>query len=621
MSDNDKPVPRVVVKFRDNIRLPYEDGAEKHIEKLKIESLGRLLREFPDITLKRLYTDISPDKLQALMEKASIADPTYHPPNLLTYFVIDCPEKVDPEALSKAFRALKIVESAYVEGGPTPPPVVNAADDPRSPDQGYLDPAPDGIDAEFAWTVDGGDGEGIEVVDMEQGWTLNHEDLEDAGITLISGINNAFFGHGTSVLGEIVAVDNTIGGVGIVPSVSCRVVSQQRTASRYNTAEAILSAVAELNFGDVLLLEAQTTVSGSTYLPVEVERAVFDAIRLGTATGIVIVEAGGNGSNDLDEFRDASGKHVLNRNSDDFKDSGAIMVGAASSAAPHSRLDFSNYGSRIDCYAWGENIDTTGDGWQGNLTNTYTSTFGGTSGASPIITGAAVAVEGMVQAARGYRFSPLQLRAILSNPDNGTASNDPDNDRIGVMPDLKAIYDNNFSGYPESSGPLPVLDLCNRETPNPVIGKGPLGKSDLYFTYREKDRDLLVVTLQKMLLALGYDLGKTGPKKDGVDGKFGDLTEKAVRKYQGDPELAPVDWEGNPLKVDGLVGPRTSDALNRHFVGSTTAGLTYYEVYQTPVKLTGESLFFTVSEKLIRKGLALDDVSDKTLIKLQMNPK
>ncbi|HIH44870.1 MAG TPA: peptidoglycan-binding protein, partial [Candidatus Methanoperedenaceae archaeon] len=188
-----------------------------------------------------------------------------------------------------------------------------------------------------------------------------------------------------------------------------------------------------------------------------------------------------------------------------------------------------------------------------------------------------------------------------------------------VMPDLRAIYDNNFSGYPESSGPLPVLDLCNRETPNPVIGKGPLGKSELYFTYREPDRDLHVVTLQKMLLALGYDLGKTGPKKDGVDGKFGDATEKAVRKYQGDPELSPVDWEGNPLKVDGLVGPRTSDALNRHFVGSTTAGLTYYEVYQTPVELTGYMLFFTVNEKFMRKGLSL--VSGSTQIKIQINPK
>ena len=38
------------------------------------------------------------------------------------------------------------------------------------------------------------------------------------------------------------------------------------------------------------------------------------------------------------------------------------MVGAGSSAIPHSRLSrptLSNYGNRIDCYAWGENIDTT----------------------------------------------------------------------------------------------------------------------------------------------------------------------------------------------------------------------------------------------------------------------
>ncbi|WP_460292019.1 M24 family metallopeptidase, partial [Bacillus cereus] len=41
--------------------------------------------------------------------------------------------------------------------------------------------------------------------------------------------------------------------------------------------------------------------------------------------GIIIIEAGANGGNDLDQFRDRNGKQVLNRNSPDFKDSGAII--------------------------------------------------------------------------------------------------------------------------------------------------------------------------------------------------------------------------------------------------------------------------------------------------------
>ena len=433
---------RVVVKFQDYVKLPYEDDIAAHIRRLQLGSYELLEKEFPGITFKRLYASVEPQRIRTLVDQASELDPTYRPPNLLGYFVVDCPPGIDPDALAKVLSSWKNVENAYVEGGPTPPPAVNAIDDPRSVNQGYLDPAPDGIDARYAWTFLGGDGTGIQFVDLERGWTLNHEDLIAAGITLISGVNQDYFGHGTSVLGEVVAVDNTLGDVGIATHATARVVSQWRTTTTYNTAEAILSAIATLNFGDVLLLEAQTNAFGFSLVPVEIEPAVFDIIRLGTALGIVIVEAAGNGGNDLDTVTGAGGGQVLNRNNTtDFKDSGAIMVGAASSTSPHVRLGFSNYGSRIDCYAWGQGIDTTGDGWTGNLTNSYTTSFGGTSGASPIVTGAALILQGMAQESLLYRFSPRQLRAILSNPATGTPSNNPPVDRIGVMPNLRAIVD------------------------------------------------------------------------------------------------------------------------------------------------------------------------------------
>jgi subtilisin family serine protease len=275
---------------------------------------------------------------------------------------------------------------------------------------------------------------------MERGWTLNHEDLSAAGITVISGVNQDFPGHGTAVLGEVVAVDNTIGGVGIAPQASARVVSQWRTSSNYNTAEAILSAANSMSAGDVMLLEAQTSHPNATgYVPVEVEQAVFDAISAATSAGIIVVEAGANGSVDLDTFKDSNNKLILNRNSADFRDSGAIIVGAASSSVPHQRLSFSNFGSRIDCYAWGENIDTCGDGWTGNSVNAYTASFGGTSGATPIIAGAALIVQSRRVKQGQPRYSPDEMLSVLSNPNLGTASANPATDRIGVMPDLKAI--------------------------------------------------------------------------------------------------------------------------------------------------------------------------------------
>ena len=144
------------------------------------------------------------------------------------------------------------------------------------------------------------------------------------------------------------------------------------------------------------------------------------------------------------------------------------MVGSALSIPTHPREPNNNYGARIDCYAWANTIWTTGyDDTTGVPSDPRTSYFGfsGTSGASAIIAGAALAIQGIAQIhqkgdlANG-RFSPNQLRDIFRNPATGSLSAksrwdiflnsnwDPMNngdfstwnaDRIGAMPDLKKI--------------------------------------------------------------------------------------------------------------------------------------------------------------------------------------
>jgi hypothetical protein len=57
--------------------------------------------------------------------------------------------------------------------------------------------------------------------------------------------------------------------------------------------------------------------------------------------------------------------------------------------------------------------------------------FGGTSGASAIIAGAAIVLQGIARA-RGTELTPSRMRDLLSGPFN-TSSPDP----IGVMPDLE----------------------------------------------------------------------------------------------------------------------------------------------------------------------------------------
>ncbi len=149
-----------------------------------------------------------------------------------------------------------------------------------------------------------------------------------------------------------------------------------------------------------------------------------------------------------------------------------------------------------------------------------------------------------------------------------------------------------MSAYPENPGPLPPLRLCDIATPNPVKGEGALGnKSKGMMQYRGADMEELVKTLQQMLIALGYDVGEAG-----VDGKFGNGTEAAVKAYQKNG----LDWEDKPLKVDGLVGPRTSDSLNRKMVGI------WYDLYQTPVELSGKKALFTITNDALKAGVPID---------------
>jgi serine protease len=449
----DSSLPRVVVKFHDHVKAPYEDGIERQAGRYGLGPWRELAERYPGLTLMRVYRAHSADDLRQLVEHAAELDPGYRPVTLSSYYFVDLPDDAPLDELADELRRWESVQSAYVDRT-GPDPLVNPSDDPRWVSQGYLDPAPDGIDAEYAWAFPGGDGASVRVIDMERGWTLNHEDLAAHNANLLHGVLlDSSRAHGTSVLGEICATDNTIGCVGIAPHATVNVVSYNGSTRP----DAIVAAILNLGFGDVLLLEAQVIVGGSDpnkLGPIEVYDAEFDAIRLATALGIVVIEAGGNGTNpgmapplDLDSYTNAAGLAILNRDplNPDFRDSGAIIVTAASSTAPHTRLSYAPYGRRIDCYAWGQNIDTCSSDSLGALA-LYTSSFNGTSGASPIVTGAALVVQGMAQAALGFRFGPRRMRAILSDPATGTPRAATEPTLIGVMPNLRAIIDGDVLG-------------------------------------------------------------------------------------------------------------------------------------------------------------------------------
>lgn len=436
---------RLVVKFRDDIMLPYDGTARNRLDELYGGFWHALTQQFPGLNLRPLFTAAAPDRIRQLVDQAVHLDPAYRPPNFFTYFLIDVVEQIDPQALVKSLRQRATVQYAYLDPQGIEPSV-NAADDPRASGQGHLDMAPAGIDARFAWGFAGGDGAGQQFVDLEQGWVFNHEDLVAQGPTLIFGtMRDDSRPHGTSVLAVVCASDNSVGGLGVAPHLA-----SVKTVSHYGNprADAILAAVDCLSFGAVLLLEVQADPDlGSAWRPIEVFPADFAMIRLATALGITVVEPAGNGVFDLDTFLDSNGKAVLNRSSGDFADSGAIMVGAANSEVPHTRWVTSNFGNRIDCYAWGQHVDTATTTTTAPFpTTNYTADFQGTSSAAAIIAGAALALQGIAQANLGSRLSSGQLRVLLTEAATGTPSNSPPNDKIGIMPDLRAILSSDRIG-------------------------------------------------------------------------------------------------------------------------------------------------------------------------------
>ena len=91
----------------------------------------------------------------------------------------------------------------------------------------------------------------------------------------------------------------------------------------------------------------------------------------------------------------------------ELKDSGATMVGAGKHFTFYDpetntglhRGQIVNFGTRIDCYAWGDSIYTTGIADEPKspgvpLKKSYRSDFGGTSGAAAIIAGGALLIQG-----------------------------------------------------------------------------------------------------------------------------------------------------------------------------------------------------------------------------------
>jgi hypothetical protein len=439
---------RIIFKTRNE--LAYKPGMDSTIIEFLVDK-GILDGQPEPGNVIHLFTTLDVKQVSELHKRAMEFDVDYKPVDFLSYYVLECRSSVFVNNQLQKLQGNDSIEWAYPDPSSAIPPNIQPTRNPLSAYQAYLGNSPVGIGVSHAWKKKGGKGDStVKFVDIEQGWMMDHECL-DIHTLPVTGVNLEYFSdHGAAVMGIIMMRNNNAGGIGITPLTNGFIMSQYRMDGIPNTPDAILSALPYLDAGDILLLEAQVRdpQDGFSFWPVESCEANFDMIRLATAMGIIVIEPCGNGNinssvgNSLDEYKNAGGQNIFDRSKPCFKDSGAIMVAAATSNSPHERMHYSNYGNRIDCFAWGEDILTAGmyPGASGIAINTYTDQFGGSSGAAAIIAGVAISLQGMMERNYNCRLHPKQMRSILGDPCYGTVSADGIVvDKIGVMPDLEKI--------------------------------------------------------------------------------------------------------------------------------------------------------------------------------------
>ena len=325
-------------------------------------------------------------------------------------------------------NSLGVVEIAYF--APIHELAVIATDENWEEDQNYLRAAPSGVNAFYGWQFPGGKGQDILIIDIEYSWLEAHEDLRGSSAPFLLAGEMNYEGssghHGTAVLGEIAADSNSFGMTGIAHKVDLGVIGNG--GSMYPDL-AVITATQMTEPGDIILLEMQSwgPACDDCYVPVEFYQGMFDAILQASALDRIIVEAGANGGQNLDDTLWYDSLFYP-----EYRFSGAIMVGATNwEHLPHS---WSNHGVRMDVHGFGSSVYTLGYGdLSGSGSSSYTRSFSGTSSASPIVVGACAILQGISKSVDGRIMGHDEMRTMLQT---WSTPQIPDPLQVGPMPDL-----------------------------------------------------------------------------------------------------------------------------------------------------------------------------------------
>lgn len=415
-------------------------------------------RDAPISELKQLVPSIKP-VLPASKARTGEAVRALKRHRLDRYFIVDTSRLTEKQAEALAVQLKKnpLVEKADFEprvdgmhddnGSLVAPASGNAIPD-YTGRQNYLQGknavAPykiGGVNAVQAWKVPGGKGQNMHVISSEiDHWSYNHLDLPKPYLEVYDPQDPATVGsHDTASAGIIVARENDFGTTGIAPDAQLGYL--QWGSDRF------MQLAERLNEGDVVQLGVQYGYGSfpevgcwqDCYMPLEDYEPVRDTISyLTEEKGVHVILAAANGNINLDHpyFEGYFDRNLF--------DSGAIYAGAVDPKTG-LRAGFSEYGSRVDLFSWGDFVTTTTWSRQ-NPTTGYTHDYSGTSSSNPILAGVVASLQGVARANGLGNIPPKALRALLVT--TGYPQINGNSSEIGVQPDLEAAIEKMLAARP-----------------------------------------------------------------------------------------------------------------------------------------------------------------------------
>ena len=282
----------------------------------------------------------------------------------------------------------------------------------------------------------GGRGRDINLRMLEDGWVFDHEDVCALTLSNVIGpvpsTTTSFAQHGLSGASIVFADRNSYGLTGIADEVAPTFVAINLNGGMASAMALTMSNSQPHDVCLVVIIVLVPSLGPGTWLPFEFYQSSFDATLTMTALGMHVVVPAGNGNRSLDD------PALLGRFDRNFRDSGAVMVGA-SEAGLLQRAPFSNWGVRVDAHSWGDQVISCGYGTMFFPNNdplqAYTAAGTGTSSSTPHVAAVIASMQGAAKIQTGQYLTNTEVLNLLHTVGASTP------DVIGLRPDLPAIFE------------------------------------------------------------------------------------------------------------------------------------------------------------------------------------